>query len=159
MLPLPVFDGDRVVKELINWGVGEGSYKAKKKKKDKLYFEQDAKKYGLSEYRVEKIDSVKIVVNEDRITRERDEITLSEDNYELIDDIGDGFKDTILIKLPDQTSITKNSVIEVTYEHYYDEKATIKKYILNTIRVLTLTLVALNFVISIAKFGSYFFWL
>jgi len=159
MLPLPVFDGDRVVKELINWGVGEGSYRVKKKKKDRLYFDEDAKKYGLSEYRVEYIDSVKIIVNEDRITREKDEITLSEESYELIDDIGDGFKDTMLLKIPDQSSIKKNSTIEVTYECFYDEKMKLKKFILNTIRVVTLTLVAFNFIISIAKFGSYFFWL
>ena len=159
MLPLPVFDGDRVVKELINWGVGEGSFRVKKKKKDRLYFDEDAKKYGLSEYRVEYIDSVKIIVNEDRITREKDEITLSEESYELIDDIGDGFKDTMLLKIPDQSSIKKNSTIEVTYECFYDEKMKLKKFILNTIRVVTLTLVAFNFIISIAKFGSYFFWL
>ena len=159
MLPLPIFDGDRVLKELINWGIGEGSYRSKKKKKDKLYFEKGAEKYGLSEYRVEKIDSVKIVISEDRMRGEREEITLSEDNYELIDDIGDEFKDTILLKLPEQSSIKKNSIVEVTYEHYYDEKMTLKKFILNTIRVVTVTLVALNFIISIAKFGSYFFWL
>ena len=159
MLPLPIFDGDRITKELINWGIGEGSYKAKKKKKDKVYFKKDEMKYGLSEFRVEQIESVKIVVNEDRMTREKDEITLSEDNYELIDDIGDGFKDTVLLKFPEQSSIKENASIEVTYEHYFDEKMKTKKTILNIIRILTLTLIASNFIISIAKFGSYFFWL
>ncbi|MHA2088917.1 MAG: site-2 protease family protein, partial [Promethearchaeota archaeon] len=37
MLPLPVFDGDRIVKELLDWGFGK-EYKSIKKKKDKFYF-------------------------------------------------------------------------------------------------------------------------
>ena len=158
MLPLPIFDGDRVLKELINWGVGEGPYKMKKKRKDIFHFEKEENKYGLSEYRVEKIESVKIVIAGDRLTRENDEITISENNYELIDDIGDGFKDSISLKLSEQSTIKENASIEVTYEHYYDEKMKMKKAILNTIRFITLFIVASNFVLSFLKFGFNLFW-
>ena len=158
MLPLPVFDGDRVLKELIDRGIGEGSYRAKKKKKDVFKFEEDEFKYGLSEYRVERVESVKILIETDRLRREKDEIVLSEEKYELIDDIGDGFKDTISLNLPDQATIAKNAAIEVTYEHYYDEKLKLKKGILNTIRIITLVVIALNFILSFVKFGFNLFW-
>ncbi len=159
MLPLPIFDGDRVAKELINWGIGEGSFKAKKKKKEKLYFEKAEAKYGLSEYRVNEIDSVKLVVNDARMSEIKDEIILTKDKYELIDDIGDGFKDTLVLKLPEPVDIEENAYIEVSYDHFYDEKLKLKKIILNIIRGVTLTLIAANMIISIIKFGQYFFWL
>ncbi|MHA1883848.1 MAG: site-2 protease family protein [Promethearchaeota archaeon] len=158
MLPLPIFDGDRLVKELINWGIGE-EYMSVKKKKDKLYYKPDEKKYGLSEYRVEGINSVEIIIEDKSRSTEPSIITLAEDKYELIDDIGDGFRDTLSLDLPEQTKIEEGAKIEISYDYQYDEKRKIKRTILNSLRAITLVIMAGNFIISFIKFGAVFFWL
>ncbi|MBA7643983.1 hypothetical protein ES703_51718 [subsurface metagenome] len=158
MLPLPIFDGDRIVKELLNWGFGE-EYKTTRKKKDKVRFKKDETDLNLSEYRVEKVDNVKIIIEEKSGVREQSEIILSEDNYNLIDKIGDGFKDTVVLNLPEQTTLEEGSLIEISYEYWYDEKRKVKNSILNIIRYFTLFIIAGNFILSFIKFGGIMFWI
>lgn len=158
MLPLPIFDGDRIVKELLNWGFGE-EYKTTRKKKDKVRFKKDETDLNLSEYRVEKVDNVKIIIEEKSGVREQSEIILSEDKYNLIDKIGDGFKDTVVLNLPEQTQLEEGSLIEISYEYWYDEKRKVKNSILNIIRYFTLFIIAGNFILSFIKFGGIMFWI
>lgn len=158
MLPLPVFDGDRVVKELINWGIGE-NYKSIKKKKEKFYFKKTDKNYELSEYRVEKINSINIIMKDQSKFIEPSTIKLSEEKFEMIDKIGDGFKDTVLLNLPEETKLTEDSIIEISYEYSYDEKRKIKSIILNSLRAITLFIIAGNFILSFIKFGGLIFWI
>ena len=158
MLPLPVFDGDRIVKELINWGFGE-EYKTTRKKTDKVRFKKDERDVNLSEYRVEKVDNVKIIIEEKSGVREQSEIILSEDKYNLIDKIGDGFKDTVVLNLPEQTKLEEGSLIEISYEYWHDEKRKVKNSILNIIRYFTLFIIVGNFILSIVKFGDSLFWI
>jgi len=158
MLPLPIFDGDRMVKELINWGIGE-NYKSLKKKKDKFYFKKEDKNYELSEYRVEKINSIEIIMKDPSRSIEPSTIRLSEDKYQIIDKIGDGFKDTVLLNLPEKTDLTEDTVVEISYEHYYDEKKKIKNLILNTLRFITIFIILGNFILSFIKFGGLIFWM
>ncbi|MCK4479174.1 MAG: site-2 protease family protein [Candidatus Lokiarchaeota archaeon] len=158
MLPLPIFDGDRIVKELLNWGFGE-EYKTTRKKKDKVRFKKDETDLNLSEYRVEKVDNVKIIIEEKSGVREQSEIILSEDKYNLIDKIGDGFKDTVVLNLPEQTTLEEGSLIEISYEYWYDEKRKVKNSILNIIRYFTLFIIAGNFILSFIKFGGIMFWI
>lgn len=157
MLPLPVFDGDRMVKELINWGIGE-NYKSLKKKKEKFYFKKADNNYELSEYRVNKIDSINIIMKDRWRSIEPSTIKLSEEKFEIIDKIGDGFKDTVVLNLPEETNLTEDAVIEISYEYYYDEKRKTKNLILNSLRIITLFIIAGNFILSFIKFGSFFFW-
>jgi membrane-associated protease RseP (regulator of RpoE activity) len=158
MLPLPIFDGDRLVKELINWGIGE-DYKSLKKKKDKFYFKKKEKFYELSEYRVEKVNSIKIIMKEQSRMHDPSTITLSEEKYELIDKIGDGFKDSVVLYLPEETKLTEDAIIEISYDHYYDEKSKVKKTILNSLRMITLIIIVGNFALSFIKFGGLLFWI
>lgn len=158
MLPLPIFDGFRVVKELVNWGIGE-EYKTKRKKKEKLMFKRKENTYGLSEYRVENVESVKIIMGSKSPYTERSEIILNKNNYELIDKIGDGYKSTISFNLPENTNLKDNSLIEVTYEYWYDEKKKIKKTILYIISLIILIIIAGNFILSYMKLGSVTFWI
>jgi len=158
MLPLPVFDGDRMVKELLNWGFGE-DYKTTRKKTDKFRFKKDEMDLNLSEYRVEKVDKVKILIENQNIIRDQSEIILAEDKYNLIDKIGDGFKDTLSLNLPEQTKLEEGSLIEISYEYWYDEKRKIKKTILNLLRYFTLFIVVGNFILSFIKFGGILFWI
>jgi len=158
LLPLPVFDGDRIVKELLNWGFGE-DYRAKKKKIDKVLFTKDDTDIQLSEYRVEKVDSVKLIIENQLKVKEQSEIILAEDKYNLVDKIGDGFKDTISLNLPEQTKLKEGSLFEISYEYWYDEKRKIKRNILNSLRLITLFIVVGNFILSFIKFGAVFFWI
>ena len=158
MLPLPIFDGFRVVKELVNWGIGE-EYKTKRKKKEKLMFKRKENNYGLSEYRVENVETVKIIMGSKSPYTERSEIIVSKNNYELIDKIGDGYKSTISFNLPENTNLKDNSLIEVTYEYWYDERKKIKKTILYIISLIILIIIAGNFILSYLKLGSVTFWI
>jgi len=158
MLPLPIFDGDRVVKELINWGIGE-DYKSFKKKKDTFIFKNDEKEYELSEYRVDKINSIEIVMDDESRFSSSSRITLAEDKYELFDKIGDGFKDTVSLNLPEQKKLPEGSRIEISYDHVYDEKRKIKRRIMNSIRLITFIIVLGTFILSFIKFGDLLFWI
>ncbi|MFX0073504.1 MAG: site-2 protease family protein [Candidatus Hermodarchaeota archaeon] len=162
MLPLPIFDGDRIVKELVNWKVGE-EYIKTKKKSDKIVFKKEEKDYGLSEYRVEKIDSVKIIMEEPSTTginiKNQSEIIVNEDKYSLIDKIGDGFKSTISFNFPEEVTIKEDSIIHVSYEYWYDEKKPKKKMILNAVRIITLFVVLANFILSFVLLGVVTFWI
>ncbi|MFX1574658.1 MAG: site-2 protease family protein [Promethearchaeota archaeon] len=157
-LPLPVFDGDRMVKELLNWGFGE-KYNSLKKKTDKHYFKSENNYYELSEYRIEKIDTVKILIEDPTKVTEKSEIILPKDKYKLIDKIKDGFNDTLTIDLPENNNIKENTIIEITYQYWYDEKRRIKRILLNSLRLITLFIVVGNFILSFLKFGAFFFWI
>lgn len=158
LLPLPVFDGDRIVKELLNWGFGE-DYKTLKKKTEKVMFKKDDNDIYLSEYRVEKVDSVKILIESQFRGKEQSEIILAEDKYSLVDKIGDGFKDTISLNLPEQTELKEGSLFEISYEYWHDEKRKIKRTILNSLRLITLVIIVGSLVLSLIKFGTFFFWI
>ncbi len=177
MLPIPIFDGDRAVKEVINGIIGEGKYSVKKKKKEKFYYEKDDDKIMLSNFRVENVDYIKIHPSKEKIqgswktnlknnpnesqeiTRDENDTYLDEKNYSLIDEIGDGYNDTILLNFPKDVDLKEKTLIEVSYEYLEDDRAKIKKIIINTIRILTLILIAGNFLLSFVKFGFNLFWL
>jgi len=152
MMPLPIFDGDRFLKELIDWIFGE-DYKSKKKKTDRLIYKGTDTECKLTEYRVENVEYVKILLKEDNKSNQNSEVLLGKDNYELVDSIGDGYKDTVSVKLPDTTKLKNNSVFEVSFEYLYDEKRKIKRIVLNAVRVVALGLILGNFVLSFSIFG------
>ncbi|MFX1316304.1 MAG: site-2 protease family protein [Promethearchaeota archaeon] len=158
MVPLPIFDGDRMVKELINWGIGE-DYKTIKKKTEKLLFKEDVNEYNLSEYRVENVNSVKLLIDGRKSLKERSEIDLAEEKYNLIDKFEDGYKETLVLDLPKETRLGKNSIIEVSYEYWHDRKKPLKMTLLNIIRVITLIIILGNFILSFVKFGALTFWI
>jgi len=158
MMPLPIFDGDRFLKELVNWIFGE-NYKSKRKKKDRLIYKGIDTECKLTEYRVENIESVKILLKDSQKGDPNSEILLGKDNYELVDKIGDGFKDTVLVTLPETTKLKIKSVFEVSYEYWHDDKRKIKSIVINAIRIIALGLIIGNFVLSFMNFGLRPFWL
>lgn len=160
LLGLPVFDGDRIFKELIDLALGE-DYNQIKLKKDIFEYKKENKYYGLSEFRTTEIENVNILIP-DKKSKDRsnsDELVLNKDYYQLIDKIGDGFKSTLELDLPDTTTLQENSTIEVRYKYWFDEKKPKKKLILNGIRILTLLVVGGNFLLSFLKFGIITFWI
>lgn len=163
-LPLPAFDGDRILKDLVGWIVGE-DYSQSKKKRDRFYYENDEESYGLSEYLINYIEEIKIILQEKQDRRKvknlsssKSEIILDKDQYELIDKIGDGHKSTIKLKFPTKVNFNKSTLIQVSYEYQHDVKRSLKKKIVNTIRIITLAIVALNFILSFLFLGVITFW-
>ncbi len=151
MLPLPIFDGDRIVKELINWVVGE-RYDEKEERDEQFLYTKESITLELSEYRIEEITSITFSWGKNDGTSDN-KITLGEDNYRLIDTIGDGFKSTLSLDLPETSRIQEGAEIKVSYIFWKDSKTQLKKAVLNSIRVITLFIVILNFIISIIQFG------
>ena len=153
MMPLPIFDGDRIIKEILNSLFGK-NYSQRKTRREKFVYDLGELECKLSEYPVEEVKEVKIIDKAKDV-----EIILGKDNYELIDRIGDNFNDTVKINLKSTASISKNAIFEVEYDFLGDEKARIKKIILNTIRIIALALIIGNFMLSFIKFGFNLFWL
>ncbi len=152
LLPLFITDGDRMVKEVINWGIGE-NFKEKREKKEKIYFRREEKEIELSEYRVEKINSIKIITEDGTQPSIKNEIMLGKNNYTLFDKIGDGFTSTVRLKLTDNSHLEEGALIEIDYEYIHDVKKKNKKIILNTIRIITLLVFIINFVFLFSQFG------
>ena len=153
MMPLPIFDGDRIIKELLNSLFGK-NYSQSKTRREKFLYDLGDLECKLSEYPVEEVKEVKIIDKAQDM-----EIILGRDNYELIDRIGDNFNDTVKINLKPGTSISKNAIFEVEYDFLGDEKERTKKIILNSIRIIALALIIGNFVLSFIKFGFSLFWI
>ncbi|TXT54037.1 MAG: Peptidase family M50 [Promethearchaeota archaeon] len=154
MMPVPIFDGDRTIKELIEWIIGT-KYDQTKKAKDIFTFSKNEDIYNLSKYRVKKIDSIKIITKQGE---QEDFLVLGKENYELIDDIGDSFQDSVKFEIPKDNSLSENSKVEISYEYEYDSKEKIKKPLLNSIRIFTTGLIIANFVLSFLTLGIVTFW-
>jgi membrane-associated protease RseP (regulator of RpoE activity) len=158
MMPIPIFDGDRILKELVNYVFGF-SFTTKRIKEDRFRFEKEDTTCKLSEYRVEAIESIKIHLEPKSKSHEENFITLSKENYTLIDSTGDGFNDAVNIRLPPDHKIQDGSPVRISYQYFDDEKKKKKNLISNTIRIIAIALILGNFVLSFIKFGFYFPWL
>ena len=153
MMPLPIFDGDRMLKEALNSLFGR-KYSQRKTRREKFVYDLGELECKLSEYRVQEVKEVKITDKDKDL-----EIILGKDNYELVDRIGDNFNDTVKINLKPTTPFSKKAIFEVEYDFLGEEKARNKKIILNTIRIIALALIIGNFMLSFIKFGLYIPWL
>jgi membrane-associated protease RseP (regulator of RpoE activity) len=158
MMPIPGFDGDRIMKEILRWIFGEKYGNIKRKRIQRFIYRGDDTDCHLPDYRVENVESIKIFLKKKR-DKERSEILLSKNNYELIDTLGDGNYDTVSIKLPEDTKIEENTTFEVTYEYLYNEKNRKIKPILNFVRLFSLGLIICNFTLSFIQFGFNIFWI
>ncbi|MBY9006769.1 MAG: site-2 protease family protein [Candidatus Lokiarchaeota archaeon] len=152
LLPLFITDGDRMVKELVSWRFGQ-DYKEKKDKKERFYFKKENKEIDLSEYRIEKLNSIKIISEEKIIPNLKTEIILGDTNYELVDRIGDGFKSTVKLNIKEDSQLKEGALIEIDYEYLYDIKKRKKSMVLNTIRIFALFIFIINFGFLFSQFG------
>ncbi|TFG03502.1 MAG: hypothetical protein EU542_02150 [Promethearchaeota archaeon] len=159
MMPIPGFDGDRIIKEIIRWIFGERYGNTKKKRTERFIYRGDDTDCHLRGYHIESVDTIKIYLKGKQYNKGRDEIILGENNYELIDSTGSGYFDTVSILLPDDTNIEDDTTFEITYKYLYDENNRKKKPLLNFIRILSVAIIAGNFILSFIKFGFNFFWI
>jgi len=146
MLPLPIFDGDRIIKEIINKIIGE-KYDSTENKTEEFYYKHEKKEYALNKYRINQINSLKLKVDEG-------EIIISPDKYHLTDGTGDGFMDVLTLNLPETSKIKENSIFEVSYEYKFDSKSPTKKKLINSIRLIITFAFLANIILSFMRFGD-----
>ncbi len=158
MLPLPVFDGDRIMKEIINSIFGE-DYSEKKQKTDRMLISEESNNFEFTQLRVDEINQVKMVIYDENDSDKTSEIIVAEEKYNLIDSIGDGYNDTLNLNFDSKNLSNNKAHLDVTYTYWSDRNSKKKRNILNTIRLVTLFIVAGNFILSFLAFGFNLFWL
>ncbi|MEJ2293372.1 MAG: hypothetical protein P8Y23_01220, partial [Candidatus Lokiarchaeota archaeon] len=159
MMPIPGFDGDRIIREIIKWIFGEKYGSTKRKRTERFIYRGDDTDCHLQEYHVIDVESIKIYLKGKSNDKGKSEILLGENNYKLVDTTGSGSYDTVSIILPEDTKIQENTTFELTYEYLYDENNRKKKPLLNFIRILSLGLIIGTFALSFINFGLTFFWI
>jgi membrane-associated protease RseP (regulator of RpoE activity) len=144
MLPLPIFDGNRVIKEIINSIIGS-KYERGKTKRIMLNFSQSEADYHLKTYNITRIQNVEV-----KLDSQFD----YELNYKAKDTIGDDFVDTISFDIENPKLPPTGTAIEVIVEHDQDQKAPLKRKIMNLIGIGILIIVVMNFIMSYVLFGD-----
>ncbi|MHA1451300.1 MAG: site-2 protease family protein [Promethearchaeota archaeon] len=152
MLPLPIFDGNRIMREIVHWIVGT-KYGKKAQKKVKLYFDPEESNYHLMEYNITKIIDMEM----DLSTHIHPDL-IDSVNFIPLDTIQDGFLDTIKMDLLSGTLPEAGTQFTVTVEYIVDEKAKLKKGIVLGIGLLVAALLLANFILSYIFLGNITFW-
>lgn len=161
MLPFPIFDGDRVVKEFVNGIVGS-KFEKGRKQKAKLLLKTDAPDYRFPDFEIEDVHSVTV--------QHWDRELVEGTDYEIKDTNNSGFPDTISFTpilerqktqtdLPPKEMLGDGATILVDYDYWTDTKEPIKKPILNAIRIFSAGILFGNFILSIWKLGVVTFWI
>lgn len=153
MLPIPIFDGNRIVKEIVDKIIGTKYERGHKKK---LAFEFNPKKsdYHLMTWNVTEIEDIEMQLNEIDKPEFVDDL-----RFKGKDTINDGYIDTISFDLESTKLPPKGTILTATVEYNKDKKERTKKVIMWSIGIITLTIVALNFILSYVKLGNITFWM
>ncbi|TFG14088.1 MAG: hypothetical protein EU535_04005 [Promethearchaeota archaeon] len=152
MLPLPIFDGNRILREIVYWIIGT-KYGKKAQKKIKLYFDPEESNYPLMEYNITKIIDMEM----DLSTHIHPDL-IDTVNYIPLDTIQDGFLDSIKMDLKSGNLPEAGTQFTVTVEYIVDEKAKLKKGIVLGIGLIVTALLLANFILSYLFLGNITFW-
>ncbi|MBD3185402.1 hypothetical protein GF325_01130 [Candidatus Bathyarchaeota archaeon] len=150
MMPVWVFDGDKVVYEIINYVI-----KSKREKRQLTEtFEVTGSDFKLVEFnpiRIELVNSVQMLVPDERGGHEKTKLEEFQD-YQLVDSNNDGYPDHATFEIRDEP-LPQDATIEVNYTADVDAKEKQKKLVMNVIRITTLSIILLNFIISALTMG------
>ena len=153
MLPLPIFDGNRILREIIHWIVGTKLGK-KTQKKIKIRFDPEVSDYNLMEYNITKI----IDVDMDLSTHPNPDLVDSV-KFIPLDTIHDNYIDTIRFDLHSGILPDAGTQFTITVEYIEDEKAKLKNGIVLAVGLITTALVLANFLLSYLLLGNITFWI
>jgi membrane-associated protease RseP (regulator of RpoE activity) len=169
LLPVSVFDGGRLMKEVIHLGMGTNMYDPKARKKLHYGFDPEENKQHLQTQNIKQIISVKEMIPIENPTDQAN-FTADPENlddsgqYQVrplqftpLDTANTGYLDTV--EIIDAQRPMKNTLIEVEVEYEQDLKEKPKKKLMSTISWSVGLMLLASFIISIAKFGTTFFWL
>lgn len=164
LLPTTIFDGGRLVKEIISLLFGNKNYNLNARKRLHYEFSEKDQKQHLMTQGIHKIIAARelIPVNSEEKSKAinlEDESTfeLRELEYTPHDTSTDGFIDTIEIKADE--ALKNKSLIEVEIEYEQDLKEPIKKKVYKSISWAIGLILLASFAISIIKFNNTLFWL
>ncbi|MHA1871654.1 MAG: site-2 protease family protein [Promethearchaeota archaeon] len=152
MMPIPLFDGARILRDLIEKIIGTKKIEGQKKKII-IGFDPSETRVHLNTLNITKILEVEIDLNSEEASK------LNDIQFRGIDTIGDGFIDSIDFNFENAYKPKPNTPISVTVEYIGDQKESLKKIIRTSIYIFTTTLVVLNFIVSAIIFGNLTFWL
>nr|MDO8108758.1 site-2 protease family protein [Candidatus Sigynarchaeota archaeon] len=145
MMPLPIFDGDKCIYEVISYFIKPR--KEIQEVKDKFVIGKDSKTCELSHVNVQGVNSVVVLPNRRNQEKESMAIELTEHmDYQITDSDGDGKMDHVSFELSDKD--LAGITVEISYNADVDTNESKKQYIMNIIRVIALVLIFGNFVIS-----------
>ncbi|MBN2154986.1 MAG: site-2 protease family protein [Candidatus Lokiarchaeota archaeon] len=153
MLPLPIFDGNRILREIVHWIIGTKLGKPKQKK-IKIFFDPEESDYQLMEYNITKIIDVEMDLTSNPFPDLVDSI-----KYIPIDSIQDGYIDTIKIDLKAGRLPDVGTPLIVAIEIIEDEKAKLKNGIILGVGLVTTCLILANFILSYILLGNITFWI
>ncbi|MHA1733850.1 MAG: site-2 protease family protein [Promethearchaeota archaeon] len=162
MLPFPIFDGDRIVKEVLS-GIFGTNYKKQRKRDAQLVYKSSSTEYMFPDLEVEEVHSV-VVVDTGTTLKEGTD-------YELTGGSEDStIKNTIslapLVERQRESNQEQEGVtmledgmkISIDYEYWEDEKWPLKRRILTGMRAFSAVILLGNFVLSFWKLGVVAFW-
>jgi membrane-associated protease RseP (regulator of RpoE activity) len=157
LLPIGIFDGGRLVKELIHMKIGT-KIKKGTKKKVKYYFDENSPTQHLMTHNIEEILAVEILTESQVVEDPQHELLPKIPvEFQPLDSTGTGIIDSVI--LLNLESIPHESLIEVSLNYEEDLLASKKKHIYQGISWIAGAMLIASFVISIVKFNDTFFWL
>jgi len=171
LLPISIFDGGRMIKELLHIAIGTKSIDKKAKKKLLYEYDIENSKQHLFTHSINEVIRVReLIPMDDAIINENNSANYGEIEtkngksfkgqdllYKTHDTSNDGFIDTVEIN--EDQNIEKKRFIEVEIEYEQDLKEIPKKRIYQVISSIMGVFLIASFIISIIKFGNSLFWL
>ncbi|MEX2682266.1 MAG: site-2 protease family protein [Candidatus Sigynarchaeota archaeon] len=143
MMPLPIFDGDKCVYEILNHFI-----KPRKEKKtitERFVLTKEEKTCELRKANAEQVVKVLMVPNND--DRDKSLVELAEHkDYQVTDSDEDGKIDHVTFELSERNLDGKQ--VEVEYVAEVDATEGKKRVVMNVIRVLSLAIILCNFIVS-----------
>ncbi len=154
MMPAPIFDGNRLVKEIIDWGVERvrgARYQRRKRSGVRMQFVEKNLDYNFPESEI--IDVERVAYESDpQFTFEKGK------DFKLLNSWSSDTYDGISFDVPSGKKPIDQEKLLVDYVYSQDEHQKLKKKILWAIWIITIGIIIANFVISIVKFGNILFW-
>jgi membrane-associated protease RseP (regulator of RpoE activity) len=143
MMPIPIFDGDKCVNEVINYFIKPR--KVKQQVKDQFNLSKTSKTCELNNIDVEAVQKVSVLPGRKAMDEPSLELVEHKD-YQVTDSDGDGKIDHVTFEISDKQLDGK--VVEIEYTADVDANDFKKRIIMNVIRVIALILILGNFIVS-----------
>lgn len=161
LLPTAIFDGGRLMKELVNMIIGSKERESGAKKKLRYQYDPEETEQHLMAHDITQVLTVQEIIPSDcenvSESSEEEEWTYRDLEFQALDTSKDEKWDSV--EIIDPTNLTKESIIQVEVEYDKDLKEDKKKRINSRISWIVGLIVLANFLVSFLKFGNTFFWL
>ncbi len=156
LLPAGIFDGGRMMKEVIHLIFGK-EYDPQARKKLRYEFDSKSPKQHLFTHHIHKIHSCKSLIPIEGDPNQENTFQESDLAFHGIDTSTDGYLDTI--ELENMEILKPKTLIEVDVEYEQDLKEKQKRVTYRIISWMTGGIVIASLIISIVRFNETIFWM